>query len=271
MTKLKTSLVATAIVALCGATASAQTGKHIAFVSCPILRNTEPVPCWLGEHAGELYYLGPQGDLQAEFYPPQFNHKMLAEGIATNERYCGGIVLKQAKASVLPDFDATCNVMLPAMGYSERKDLRGPGPSGHRPAPGEKAAPEPPRPRPPQVQYTAPFTPKEFVATFDADTDRMWRSAQGAMNEALRYARAAKAKQITVTGYRAAIKLADGKDFVERESVAMSRAKVIEEAIRTQGLPEGAKLEVKWVTRPSASTGTERDAAARKVVIAVAP
>ena len=264
---LKRPLIIAGVIAAAAATASAQpVGQRIAFVSCPILRNTEPVPCWLGEHRGQLYYLGPQGDLQAEFYPPQFNHRMLAEGVVTGETYCGGLVLKQAKASVLPDIDPACNVMLPAMGYKESDKLRGPGPSGHR---GEV---EPPRPRPPEPPApTPPYKAQEFTALFDADTDRMWRQAQASMTSAARYARDINARTVTVTGHRAAIRLIDGKDYVERQEVAESRAKVIAEALKVAGLPAGAKVETRWVARPLPSNGTERDAASRKVVISVAP
>lgn len=273
MAVIRRAAIALVAATVCAATASAQgEGKRIAFVSCPILRNTEPVPCWMGEHAGQLYYLGPQGDLQASFYPPQFNHRMLVEGEISNERYCGGIVIKKARASVLPEVDQTCNVILPAMGYKEREDLRGPGPSGHRPKPGEPPIPEPPRARPaPGPAFTAPFGPRAFTAHFDADGHRMWREAQAAVNEAARYIRASNAKAVTVTGYRAAIRLADGKDYVEAQTIAQERAKVIAEALNTVGLPATTKVEVKWVDRASPATGAEADALARRVVIAVAP
>ena len=100
-----------AALALCAVTASAaQTpGQRLVFVGCPILRNTEPVPCWLGAYKDQLYYLGPQGDLGAEFYPPQFNHRMLVEGVVSSEHKCGGAVLTRVRASVLPDIDPTCH------------------------------------------------------------------------------------------------------------------------------------------------------------------
>ncbi|HWW21594.1 MAG TPA: hypothetical protein VNZ06_12360, partial [Steroidobacteraceae bacterium] len=92
---------ALALLASCLA-AAADPGREIVFVGCPILRNTE-LPCWLGESGGELYYLGAQGDLTSQFYPPQFDHRMLVEGIVSDEaRICGGRVLKPVKVSVLP-------------------------------------------------------------------------------------------------------------------------------------------------------------------------
>ena len=44
------------------------------FVSCPIVRDTKTVPCWLAEYDGELYYLGIQTDVSAEFHPPYLGH-----------------------------------------------------------------------------------------------------------------------------------------------------------------------------------------------------
>ena len=35
------------------------------FVSCPIVRDTSSVPCWLTEYQGELYFLTIQSDVSA--------------------------------------------------------------------------------------------------------------------------------------------------------------------------------------------------------------
>ncbi|CAN5228869.1 hypothetical protein BH11PSE2_BH11PSE2_22280 [soil metagenome] len=258
-----------AVLVLCAAAASAQTPEQRrVFVGCPILRNTSPVPCWLGEDAGELYYLGPQGDLGAAFYPPQFNHKMLVEGVVTSERKCGAIVLKNVKTSVLPDLEPTCNITLPAQGYSESTEIRGPGPSGKRGEPAE-TRPRPPPPSAPAL--TPPYAARDFTATFDADTERMWRQAQSAVTEAARYITATKAQAVTVTGYRAAIRLSNGSDFVERDSVGPARAKTVADALRNIGLPAGTKLTVKSEPAPIPSTGAAKDADSRKVVISVSP
>ena len=44
------------------------------------MRDTKTVPCWLAEYDGELYYLGIQTDISAEFHPPYLGHKVLVEG-----------------------------------------------------------------------------------------------------------------------------------------------------------------------------------------------
>lgn len=257
------------LAAVLAATTVQAAGQRMVFVGCPILRDAAPAPCWLGAHEGQLYYLGPQGSLAAEFYPPQFNHRMLVEGELTEERWCGGIVLKHAKASVLPDIDPACNVMLPNEGYAEKAGLRGTGPSGTRGGGPETERREPRPAAPPKPE--PPFKAQSFTATFDADTDRAWRPAQDAVTAAARYASAIKARSVTITGYRAAIRLSGGTDYVERADIAESRARVIETALRTVGLPDGVKVDVKWVTRPAPSTGTARDAEARRVIITVNP
>lgn len=258
---MKRSLLAT-LLSLTAVAAQAQApAQRIAFIGCPLMRNTPPVPCWLGRFQDRLYYLGPQGDLNAAFYPPQFNHRMLVEGTVTNApMQCGGLVLKDVKVSVLPDLDPTCNVILPAEGWTESDKIRAPGPSGHKGEP-----PEGPRLRAEPAPFSAPFTAKTFTAPFDADTERLWREAQGTVSEAARYAQAAKARTITVTGYRAAIRLSDGTTFTERTGLAEDRAKAVEQSLRNLPLPAGAQLKVAWVDKPA--SGSQ----ARRVTIAVAP
>jgi outer membrane protein OmpA-like peptidoglycan-associated protein len=250
-----------------GASAGEAAHKRIAFVSCPMVRNTE-VPCWLSAYAGELYYIGPQGDLGAEFYPPQLGHKVLVEGeLSNDERICGGVVLKEVTASVLPEQDVSCNTILPAQGYPAPPNERGTGPSGVRG--GEPPAPPPPRPAPPPPQ--PPFKAQSFTAYFNADTSRMWRPAQAAVRAAATYANQSKAAAVEVTGYRAAIKLMDGKTFTEDQGLARERAQVIAEALNTLGLPKDTKVTLKWVERPEGNTGDERDAKARRAEIRVLP
>lgn len=246
---------------------AARAAERKVFVGCPILRNTA-LPCWMGKDGDQLYYLGPQGDLQAEFYPPQFQHRMLVEGeVADTPKICGGVVLKNVTASVLPEVDESCNVTLPAEGYPDPPAHRGPGPSGVR---GGKEPEERPR-RPVAETLKPPFAPTDFVATFDADSDRKWRSASQEISAAARFAQASNAARVEVSGYRAAIRLSNGRDFVENEAIAEARARTAEEALRVLGLPATTKLTVNWTRKLTPSTGTSADAAARKVVIRVTP
>ena len=105
------------------------------FVSCPIVRDTASVPCWLAEYDGELYFLTLQTDVSAPVTPPWLGHRVLVEGtVSTEPRICGGIVLEPVVLSVMPELDASCNTLLPA---EERYNLTF----------------EPPRPPGPHRQY----------------------------------------------------------------------------------------------------------------------
>jgi outer membrane protein OmpA-like peptidoglycan-associated protein len=243
-----------------------QVGKQMIFVGCPILRTTS-LPCWLGESGGELYYLGPQGDLTADFYPPEFRHKMLVEGVITSgPRICGGVVLKPVKVSVLPEMDVTCNIMLPAMAYDDPPHVRGTGPSGVR---GGEAPSPPPRPRP--VEYTPPFKAQVFTANFNADSERLWNQAQAAVTAAARYASVVKASNIQITGYRAAMRLSNGQQYIENPSLAELRAKAISQALQTAGVPSSAKIIVAWQRAAVASKDMAANQDARRVSIVVVP
>lgn len=258
---------ATILLAVWAAAAAAQgVGTPLVFVGCPILRNTD-LPCWLGESGGELYYLGPQGDLTADFYPPQFRHKMLVEGVVSGgPRICGGIVLKPVRVSVLPDLDINCNIMLPAAAYADPPHDRGTGPSGAR---GGTPAPPPARTQP--IQFTAPFKPQTFTAVFNVDSERLWQPAQTAITTAARFANAAGASRIEITGYRAAIRLSNGQDYVESQAVAESRAKAVEQALRTIGVPARTKITVRWQRAAIASHDLDQNLQARRTSILVLP
>lgn len=241
--------------------------KKIAFVACPIVRNTT-LPCWMAASQGVLYYLGPQGDLGADFYPPQLGRRTLVEATVTDApQICGGVVLKDVTASVLPIQDVSCNTILPAEGYPDPPNNRGSGPSGERGGEPPPQRPPPPPPAPP----APPFKPKTFTATFNADTSRLWRPAQAAVRDAARYAVAAKAKTVKVVGYRATMKLSDGGAFVEDADIGQERAEVVAETLGIFGVPKTTKFEVSWKTAPTPSKGVGEDQPARRVEITVLP
>ncbi len=126
-------------------------GSRISFVSCPIVRDTRSVPCWLSDYDGDRYYLTIQSDVSAEVQPPMLGHQVLVEGVVSAApQICGGIVLSAVRLSVMPERDANCNVQLPAEDrYTIDFNPRPPGPSGGRlafdPGPGAPAAPPPPQ------------------------------------------------------------------------------------------------------------------------------
>jgi len=50
--------------------ATPATDSRVSFVSCPIVRDTSSVPCWLAEYEGVLYFLTLQSDVSAPVNPP---------------------------------------------------------------------------------------------------------------------------------------------------------------------------------------------------------
>ena len=93
------------VVSACLAAMAARAENRVNFVSCPIVRDTPSVPCWLSAYEGELYYLGIQTDVSAEFHPPYLGHRVLVEGVIADDepRICGGVVLEPVRISVHGD------------------------------------------------------------------------------------------------------------------------------------------------------------------------
>jgi hypothetical protein len=50
--------------------------QSLSFVTCPIVRDTKTVPCWLAEYNGEIYYLGNQGGVAEDLYTPPQNNEV---------------------------------------------------------------------------------------------------------------------------------------------------------------------------------------------------
>jgi len=235
-------------------------GARINFIACPLVRDTY-VPAWLAEKDGELYYLGAQGDLGTEFYPPQLGHRALIEGVvSTNaERISGGLVLSPVKVSVLPELDASCNTILPASGFANPPHHRTPGPSNSEERERNRARPEAPEP---------PFQAKNFDVPFAFDvSDHLFARDSRMVSVAADYARAINAKSIEVVGYRSGALLSDGTRLQERADVASRRvAKVI-------GMLEHAGADLKIVTSRTSDAEFDGvdDYQTRRVAITVNP
>ncbi|MCL6249696.1 hypothetical protein M3P36_01350 [Altererythrobacter sp. KTW20L] len=255
---LATSALTLAALAL-PATAAAQ--DRLTFVACPIVRDTSSVPCWLSEYGGELYYLGIQTDVSAEFNPPWLGHLALVEGAPkAGERICGGLVLDDVRVSVMPELSPECNTVLMA---EERYELgfeppRPPGPSGGRLAFAPVGSPVPPPPPEP------PFVARTFDVHFPFETSVNFKTPN-ALGAVLDYASAIGASRIEVTGHRAAVRLSDGTVLEEQPGLAARRAREI--AGMFNGLiPTVERIET--VVDESAEPGDWRD---RKVAITVYP
>jgi len=241
----RTRRAAVALVALAATVStSAAPEPHRNFVTCPIVRDTSTVPCWLAEYKGELYFLTLQTDVSAPVNPPQLGHQVLVEGVVSNEpRICGGIVLKPVVLSVLPELDNSCSTVLPA---EDRYNLtfeppRPPGPSKGRLA----FAADPAAPRP---AATADAGPRTFAIQFDFDTSILFRHA-GQLQQIQEFALKSKATRIEITAYRAASLLSDDTLFTEREDIGKRRAEHVATLLKDSGLT-GPTYDVRWQDAP---------------------
>jgi hypothetical protein len=289
---LFTNISLALVLSVAAQSASAQ--QRLNFVACPIIQDTNNVPCWLAEHEGELYFLGIQTDSGGWTSPLQ-GHKLLVEAVITdNPRVCGGIVLASpgsvfdrrssgsANGVVLPDppvtsslreLDNSCRTVLPEQPrFNTLEPRRGPGPSEAQPprtpeqiAEAQRAAAaraEAERPRP-------PFTARTFELHYEFDSELAGLTINQ-LQAALQYATAIGAKRMEVTGYRAAALLSNGEQIEELPAMARLRAQELETTIRMFGLPEGLELKVQWDDALQSGNGID-DWSRRKSAIVVSP
>jgi len=214
------------VLALVPATLAAQQRN---FVTCPIVRDTKTVPCYLAEYEGETYYLAVQQDISADVYPPQLLHQVLVEGtVVSGPRVGGGIPLKPVKLSVLPEIDLSCNTILPAEPGIEAPPTRRPAGPSTRQAPISLAGPVP-------EKLTPPFREREWKIFYDFDSTFLFSRDTRVVNEAAEFAITAKAKSIEVTSQRGATLLSNGRTLTESESVAAERAGKVAAMLRGLG------------------------------------
>jgi len=228
------------------------------FVACPIVRDTNTVPCWLAEYEGETYFLTIQTDVSAPVNPPWLGHKVLVEGTISDEpRICGGIVLKPVALSVIQELDGSCNTMLPA---EERYNLtfeppRPPGPSKGRLAFGDPVT----KPRLEQTSNT-------FELRYEFDSLVMFRHAQP-LQQILEYARQSGATKLRITGYRATTALSNGELMQENRDIGRRRAEQVAELLQGAGLTD-VRYDVQWQDDTKRANGVD-DAARRRVQVVI--
>jgi hypothetical protein len=237
-------------------------GSRISFVSCPIVRDTRSVPCWLSDYGGDRYYLTIQSDVSAQVQPPYLGHQVLVEGIVTDAaRICGGTVLSNVRLSVMPELDANCNVQLPAEDrYVVDFNPRPPGPSAGRlafaPNPGAARAAGPP-----------PSGPQTIRIYFDFDRGVSFRHPDE-LSSVLAMARRIGATRMNITGVRGAHRLSDGTLLQEAARTGQRRAEEI------AGLLTGAGLSlpgtVSWITGENEADGVD-DWQSRRVSVELLP
>jgi outer membrane protein OmpA-like peptidoglycan-associated protein len=231
------------------------------FVACPIVRDTKTVPCFLAEYEGELYYLGIQQGITADFHPPQLKHQVLVEGrVAEGPRVCGGVPLEPLTISVIKEINLACNTLLPAEpGIDAPPAPRGAGPSSRRvPEPSTGTAPAP----------RAPLTGnQEFTVLYAFDDDYLEFAANRIVTEAAAYAKRVEASAVEVTGYRATTLLSNGEALVEKAGLAEKRAQAIATLLRGLGV---ARVSVASQSEAQAGDGVN-DPSRRRVTIRVTP
>jgi hypothetical protein len=229
------------------------------FVSCPIVRDTASVPCWLAEYNGELYFLTIQSDVSAPVTPPWLEHRVLVEGTVSNEpRICGGVVIKPVHLSVLPERDASCNTILPA---EEQYNLtfeppRPPGPSKGRLAFDGAAGAAP--------AGASSASPTRVVVPYDFD-GLVGFNHPRYLTQALSAARALNARVIEIVGYRGAVRLSNGQTMMEAPDIGKRRAEQVAMLLKGAGLT-APMYEVRWEDQPAKPTGVD-DYLARRVEI----
>lgn len=234
-------------------------GQQRNFVSCPIVRDTKTVPCFLAEYEGETYYLGIQQDITSEFHPPQLKHEVLVEGRIASDprvpRICGGIPLQPVSISVLKEVNLACNTMLPAEpGIEAPAALRGPGPSSHRSEGGSA----------PRQLLTGR---QEFTVLYAFNDEYLEYAANQVVTEAAAYAKRIGASNVRVSGHRATSILSNGDHLVEKSGLAEKRAQNIATLLRGLGI---SRLMVEWSNEPEPGDG-QTDPSRRRVTIAVTP
>jgi hypothetical protein len=237
-------------------------GERLSFVSCPIVRDTRSVPCWLSEHAGDLYYLTIQSDVSAEVQPPMLGHQVLVEGIVSDApRICGGVVLSSVRLSVMPERDANCNTMLPADDrYTIDFNPRPPGPSGGRLA----FAPDPGAAKTPAPKYEG----RQMIEIyFDFDKGVSFRHPADLVS-VLERARAIGAKAGSVTGMRGAHRLSDGTLLQESPGIAQRRAEEVAHLLAGAGL--SVPLAIRFADGESEADGVD-DWRSRRVTVVLEP
>jgi len=236
--------------------AAAALGQQRSFVSCPIVRDTKTVPCFLAEYDGETYYLGIQQDITSNFHPPQLKHEVLVEGtVAPGPRVCGGLPLQPVSISVVKEVNLACNTLLPAEpGIDAPPASRGPGPSS-RPLQLANA------PRP------ALTGRQEFTVLYAFNDDYLEFGAGKVVNEAASYAKQAGATNVKVVGYRATSLLSNGQRLTEKAGLAEKRAQNVATLLRGLGVAT-----VTVDSKSEAEPGDGRtDPSRRRVSIVVTP
>jgi outer membrane protein OmpA-like peptidoglycan-associated protein len=253
-------------------------GAAVSFIACPIARDTGPDTdlCFIAEQDGTRYALVNPPDWGV----PQLKHRVLVEGRALAGSFCGASMI-EGRASVLPEIDESCNVVLPFDGtfkgsaggvfnsgspqqraYAQdlaRRASLDPSVSV------QPAILDPPPLQPPQP----PFEARTMTITYPFNSDRGPGPDMIKLKELAAYASAAHAKRLDVVGYRATSRLVNGRELVETPSLAEARARKIAGIVHALGISDHA-IRTRWESDAIAGKG-DLDWQNRKVEVTVTP
>jgi outer membrane protein OmpA-like peptidoglycan-associated protein len=272
-------LCAVAAAGICAVAQAAAPPTERNFVACPIVLDTEDIPCWVAEYEGERYFLAVQtGRSAGVTFVPQLKHRVLVEGTvqADAPRMCGGIVLGPVKLSVFPDVEPDCGTKLPGDGYH----VTGPrpiGPDGNPPG-GRTTAVRVSRPGVPgRAQQDAQLKaeaaagkPHEFeVLYFFGSNYLPFPVEQATVDQAADYFAASSGAAVVVTGYRGEALLSNGGKLVEEAPLARERAQKVADILANFGVPKD-RITVRWVDTPQNNQGV-LDWTRRRVTVLVTP
>ncbi len=228
--------IAGAPIAAANPSVPAAAAPPVAFVSCPIYRNTDQGPksgCWLADDLES----GVRYDIGGGRTKPQIGRAVLVEGVpAADANLCGGIVLRPVHTSPLK---STCPaVMLPAERFPGRAFKL---PKGHVLPPSDVIRPLP----------AGPFSNKTWSIEFDFGSNFLsYEYSEVILDAAARYVRASHPRRVIVVGYAAtAPYVVSGTRFVESPRLAEARAKMVALALRRLGV-DPAIMRVRWHGKP---------------------
>ena len=238
---------------------SSEQPKPMAFISCPIYRDTDAgrkSGCWLADDPAT----GVRYDVTEGPTKPQLGRQILVEGRISNEpNACGGVVLRPVRTAVL---DATCpSALIPAEGYAGRRFVL----PEKVMQPTWQARPVP----------TSPYTEKTFDIVFDFGNDFLiYQYSELILEDVATYAKASRAKTVEVTAYAATKPFeVSGTRLAEPLELAKARAEMTAEALRRLGIAR-EQLKVTWHGDPLPLDGpapTGPESTKRRVTIRVVP
>ena len=254
-------------------------GTAISFLACPIARDTGPDTdlCFFAEHDGTRYALVNPPDWGV----PQLKHRVLVEGrVKEGASSCGAVGI-EGRASVMAEIDNSCDVLLPFddvikgvaggvfnNGTPQQRALA--QDLARRAALDPRLSIEPAiAEAPPVPPPVPPFERRTQTLLYPFDSDRASGPDMVKLKELATFAQVAKARIVTVAGYRATSHLSDGNDLIERPGMAEIRAKKIAAILAALGV-NAAHTQVSWEDRAILGSGND-DWRNRKAEVIVEP